>query len=121
MMPVNLSAYRRIGELLGLGLLILVVLGGFLLENAAGAHGPARAASVPLRASYDLSWWTVDGGGGGSSGGGYQLEGTAGQPDAGPLLTGGNYTMVGGFWGGGLAGVSFYDVYLPLVTRSSGP
>jgi hypothetical protein len=52
--------------------------------------------------SFDLSWFTVDGGGGGSSGGPYTLGGTIGQPDAG-TLSGGSYTLVGGFWGGAAA------------------
>ncbi|GBD08547.1 hypothetical protein HRbin22_00787 [Candidatus Thermoflexus japonica] len=76
-------------------------------------------ASVALAQSdggYDLSWWTVDGGGyTWSEGGGYALGGTIGQPDAGAALTGGNYTLVGGFWGGA---VVQYRVYLPLVLRN---
>ncbi len=63
---------------------------------------------------YDLSWWTVDGGGGESSGGTYALAGTVGQPDAG-ALTGGDYSLVGGFWAG--APVK-YEVFLPLVLRN---
>ena len=67
---------------------------------------------------YDLTWWTVDSGGGMSVGSGspapYTLAGTAGQPDAGLALTGGGFTLVGGFWGGG---ASQYQVYLPLVIR----
>lgn len=47
--------------------------------------------------SYDLSWWTVNGGGGQSTGGSYTLTGTAGQPDAG-VISGGAYTLRGGFW-----------------------
>lgn len=66
-------------------------------------------------AGYDLSWWTVDGGGGTASGGSYTLVGTIGQPDAG-VLTGGNYTLGGGFWGGGVAAAG-YKVYLPLILR----
>jgi len=63
---------------------------------------------------YDLSWWTVDGGGGESSGDRYALAGTVGQPDAG-TLTGGEYSLVGGFWAG--APVK-YEVFLPLVLRN---
>jgi len=48
--------------------------------------------------NYSIDWYTIDGGGGTSSGGPYTLSGTIGQPDAG-LHTGGNYTLVGGFWG----------------------
>ncbi len=52
---------------------------------------------------YDLSWSTIDGGGGESSGGGYTLTGTVGQPDAqAPAMTGGSYSLQGGFWPGTL-------------------
>ena len=78
-------------------------------------------ASVTLAQSgggYDLTWSTVDGGGGASStGGGYSLGGMAGQPDAG-LLTGGTYTLAGGFWGGGAVAVPGHVIYLPMVLRS---
>ena len=68
---------------------------------------------------YDLSWWTVDGGGGQSSGGGYTLLGTGGQADAGVLMSGGDYTLAGGFWGvGGLAGSPEGNpIYLPIVFK----
>lgn len=46
---------------------------------------------------FDLSWWTVDGGGGRLTGDGFTLEGSVGQPDAGPLQ-GGGYVLYGGFW-----------------------
>ena len=75
-------------------------------------------ASVALAQSgggYDLSWSTIDGGGTTwSEGGGYALGGTVGQPDAG-VLSGGDYTLAGGFWGGAAAR---YGVYLPLVLRT---
>jgi len=75
-------------------------------------------ASVALAQSgggYDLTWNTVDGGGYTfSEGGGYSLGGTVGQPDAG-VLSGGSYTLVGGFWGSAAAR---YGVYLPLVLRN---
>jgi hypothetical protein len=79
-------------------------------------------AAVPVLAQsgggYDLSWSTVDGGGHTPSMGGmYSLAGTAGQPDAG-LMTGGTYTLVGGFWGGGEVAEPGYVIYLPLVMRS---
>jgi len=67
---------------------------------------------------YDLSWWTVDGGGTASStGSGYTLGGTAGQPDVGAPLTGGGYTLIGGFWRGGVA--LGQPIYLPLVLRNA--
>ncbi len=64
--------------------------------------------------NYDLSWNSIDGGGGTSSGGPYQLGGTIGQPDAG-VMHGGSFTLVGGFWGGIIAG---YNTYLPLVLKN---
>ncbi len=65
------------------------------------------SAAIFLTASaaggYSLDWWTVDGGGGGGSGGaGYELAGTIGQPDAGGPMTGGSYSLTGGFWPGAL-------------------
>ena len=68
---------------------------------------------------YDLSWSTVDGGGYTfSTGGGYELGGTIGQPDAG-TLTGGDYTLGGGFWGSIVQ--YFYRVFLPLIFKNYGP
>ena len=49
---------------------------------------------------YNISWYTIDGGGGYSNGGPYDLQGTIGQPDAGPQLTGGPYEVSGGYWVG---------------------
>ena len=47
---------------------------------------------------YSLDWSTIDGGGGTSTGGVYAVTGTIGQPDAG-RMSGGNFTVDGGFWG----------------------
>jgi len=47
---------------------------------------------------YAVDWSTIDGGGGTSTGGTYQVMGTIGQPDAG-AMSGGSYTLQGGFWG----------------------
>jgi len=44
-------------------------------------------------------WFTIDGGGNASGGGGFSLNGTVGQPDA-AVLSGGNFTLHGGFWSG---------------------
>jgi hypothetical protein len=54
------------------------------------------AGLAPAQLSDD--WFSVDGGGGTSGGGQFTLSGTAGQPDAGDM-TGGGYTLHGGFWG----------------------
>lgn len=49
--------------------------------------------------NFSIDWFTIDGGGGTSTAGVYSVSGTIGQPDAGPAMTGGNYSLVGGFWG----------------------
>jgi len=48
--------------------------------------------------SYSLDWSTIAGGGGTSTGGVYAVSGTIGQPVAGKM-SGGNFTVDGGFWG----------------------
>ena len=49
-------------------------------------------------AQYSIDWYKVAGGGGTSTGGTYQVSGTIGQPDASGAMTGGNYSLTGGFW-----------------------
>jgi hypothetical protein len=50
---------------------------------------------------YSIDWYTIDSGGGTSTGGAYTLSGTIGQPDASPsALSGGAFTLQGGFWPG---------------------
>ena len=57
------------------------------------------AGAGALRAqSFSIDWFTIDGGGGTSTGGVYSVSGTIGQPDAGKM-SGGNYSIAGGFWG----------------------
>ena len=48
--------------------------------------------------NYTIDWFTIDGGGGTSTGGVYAVSGTIGQPDASGAMTGGNYSLTGGFW-----------------------
>ena len=74
----------------------------------------ASIAHAQTGGGYDLTWSTIDGGGYMvSTGGSYSLGGTIGQPDAG-ALSGGSYTLAGGFWGG--AAVQ-YKIYLPVVLK----
>ena len=72
--------------------------------------------AVPILAQtgggYDLTWSSIDGGGGTSSSGGYTMSGTTGQFDAG-RTSGGDYTLVSGFWAA--AGGSM--LFLPVVHR----
>lgn len=58
------------------------------------------ALAIPASADvFSVNWWTVDGGGAMySTGGNFELGGTIGQPDAG-VLSGGDFSLVGGFWG----------------------
>jgi hypothetical protein len=73
----------------------------------------AASAGYATMADYSLPWWTVDGGGGNSNSGQYALSGTIGQADAG-LLTGGQYALTGGFWGG----IQLeQQIYLSIIIR----
>lgn len=57
----------------------------------------AGLAFAAAAQNYTIDWQTIDGGGGTSTGGPYSLSGTIGQPDAG-TLSGGQFTLTGGFW-----------------------
>ena len=71
-------------------------------------------ASAQSGGGYDLTWNMIAGGGATfSTGGGYSLGGTIGQSDAG-TLSGSDYTLAGGFWGGGS---TLYNLMLPLIVR----
>jgi len=73
----------------------------FRINNAEWViAGLVLAFSLPAvqAETYSMEWDTIDGGGGTSTGGVYSVSGTVGQPDAG-RLSGGNYTLEGGFWG----------------------
>ena len=89
-------------RLIYLGMMVLL----FLMIS-----GLALAA---VGAIYNLDWWTMNGGGGTSAGGTYSVSGTMGQPDTGIVLTGGAYTLSGGFWSGA---ASQYKLHLPLIIR----
>jgi hypothetical protein len=89
------------------------------LKSAAVLAATALLLVFATAAALDgpeADWFTVDGGGGATvAAGDLSLTGTIGQPDAG-LLTGGDYSLGGGFWGGGGLAVEYY-IYLPLVLR----
>ena len=87
--------------------LMLVITSTVLAQSGGGA-------SATPSTGYDLSWYTIDGGGDTSTGSGYALMGTIGQADAGLLMTGGGYSLAGGFW---TSGASQYQVYLPIVIK----
>jgi hypothetical protein len=54
--------------------------------------------AVCFAQQYSIDWYKVAGGGGTSTGGVYAVSGTIGQPDASTPMTGGNYSLTGGFW-----------------------
>lgn len=64
---------------------------------------------------YAITWFILSAGGGTSANGNYQLEGTAGQPEAAmATMRGGEFVLDGGFWGGETQN---QQVFLPLITR----
>jgi hypothetical protein len=78
----------------------------------------ALLAPALVRAqSYSIDWFSIDGGGGSSTGGVYSVSGTIGQPDAG-RMSGGVYTLDGGFWGI-LAAVATSGAPLLTITLTS--
>jgi hypothetical protein len=48
--------------------------------------------------SYSINWFKIAGGGGSSTNGQYALSGTVGQQDASGPMTGGTYSLTGGYW-----------------------
>jgi hypothetical protein len=55
-------------------------------------------ASAIQAQQFSVDWYKISGGGGTSSNGIYQVSGTIGQPDASGAMSGGNYSVTGGFW-----------------------
>jgi hypothetical protein len=54
--------------------------------------------AVGFAQQYSIDRSTVAGGGGTSTGAVYSVSGTIGQHDAGGPMTGGSYSLTGGFW-----------------------
>jgi hypothetical protein len=90
---------------------VLVVLSGLWVAVPTLAQDP----------DYEIPWWTVDGGGGVSAGGDYSLTGVTGQPDAGGVLSGGEFTVEGGFVPGAIPfddSAAVTSIYLPFVANN---
>lgn len=79
--------------------------------------GFALVTTFAVAKSYSIDWFTIDGGGGDSSGGGYSVSGTIGQSDAG-TMTGGNFSVNGGFWGV-ISAVQIPGAPLLSITRTN--
>ena len=74
------------------------------------------AASLALGAwaqNYSVDWSKIAGGGGTSAGGVYAVSGTIGQHDAGGPMTGGQYSVTGGFW---VLPVAVQSTNAPMLT-----
>jgi hypothetical protein len=82
----------------------------FVLLFGAGNGAGAQSQSN----DYELTG-SVVASGSAISGGAYTVDGAVGQPDTG-TLSGGDYSLGGGFFGGGvITGGSKQAVYLPLM------
>ena len=80
----------------------------------------AGSALAQTGGAYDLSWWTIDSGGAVLTGTPYALAGSVGQTEPGPVLSGGGYNLVSGFWpGAGITVLTGGEIYLPLVLQLS--
>ena len=51
-----------------------------------------------LAQNYSIDWYKIAGGGGTCTGNVYSISGTIGQHDASGPMTGGGYSLTGGFW-----------------------
>lgn len=90
--------------------IVLALLIGISTANAQHSDEP-----VSPQSGYSIDWYTIDGGGAmNTSGGSYSLSSSIGQSDAGSL-SGGVYTLNGGFWGGTAIN---YKTYLPLALKN---
>lgn len=85
-MVVKVDGTPRCGKLTHHRLLFLTALTLLAMTMAARAQ------------QYSIDWYKIAGGGGTSSNGQYVVSGTIGQHDAGGPMTGGNYSLTGGFW-----------------------
>lgn len=61
----------------------------------------ALFGGFPVAAQLTIDWRTIDGGGAMfATGGNFELSDTVGQPDAGSVMSGGDFELTGGFWPG---------------------
>ncbi len=71
-------------------------------KSKTGLAVAALLLALPLAVahaqSYSIDWYKIAGGGGTSTSSLYSVTGTIGQPDAGGAMSGGGYSLTGGFW-----------------------
>ena len=88
-------------------ILVLTLVFLFLLTGA------TQSLDLPA-----VDWWVLAGGGGPTStGSNVTLNATLGQPIAGPLMSGAEFSLVSGYWGMGWPSPFGGAIYLPLVSR----
>ena len=87
-------------------------------QKILGIAGAWLVAATASAQNYNIDWFTIDGGGGTSTGGVFAVSGTIGQPDAGATMTGGNYSLTGGFWSV-IAAVQTPGEPILTITRNS--
>jgi hypothetical protein len=68
------------------------------MKNIMLLLSPLLLSAACFAQPYTIDWYKVAGGGGTSTGGTYQVGATIGQPDASAAMTGGNFSLTGGFW-----------------------
>ena len=68
--------------------------------------------------TYSIDWYKIAGGGGTSTNAQYSVTGTIGQSDASGAMSGGNYSLTGGFWS--LFAVQTSGAPLLTITYSGG-
>jgi hypothetical protein len=54
--------------------------------------------AIGFAQNYSIDWYKISGGGGTSGNSQYTVSGTIGQHDAGQQMSGGSYSLTGGFW-----------------------
>ena len=63
------------------------------------------ALSAQTGGAFEIKQSVISNGGGASSGGAFGVVSTIGEPLAGNVSTGANFSIAGGFWGGGQASI----------------
>lgn len=68
------------------------------LPRTVAMLGLAFAVSRALGQTYSIDSSKISGGGGASTNGQFRVSGTIGQVDSGAVMSGGNFSVAGGFW-----------------------